>query len=108
MANTFKSAPVTLSNSTLSTIYTASSSSGTQTVIHAVYVSNKHSSAINCDIVVRKSSTNYYLAKSAPIPAGSTLTLDKPVNLENSDIIKVKSSNSSGLLDVFVSVLEIT
>jgi|ETNvirnome_2_300_1030623.scaffolds.fasta_scaffold13218_2 hypothetical protein len=108
MANTFKSAVASLSNDTLTNIYTASSTSGTQTVIHALYISNTHGAAVNVDVLVRKSSTDYYVTKSAPIPAGSTLTLDKPINLENSNILKAKSSNSSGYLDMFVSVLEIT
>ena len=106
MANAFKSATVTIANSTATDIYTAPSS--TTSVIHAVYLSNKHSSAINVDVLVRKSSTDYYITKGAPVPEGSTLTLDKPVNLETGDKIKVKSSHSSGLLDVFVSALEIT
>ena len=108
MANTFKSAVAQIANSNAADVYTASSSAGSQTVIHAVYITNKHSSAVNVDLMVRKSSTDYYVTKGAPIPAGSTLTLDKPVNLETSNKLKIKSSNSSGLLDIFVSILEIT
>ena len=106
MANAFKSATVTIANSTATDIYTAPSS--TTSVIHAVYLSNKHSSAINVDVQVGSGGSDYYIVKGAPVPEGSTLTLDKPVNLETAEKIKVKSSHSSGLLDVVVSVLEIT
>jgi|TARA_Y100000310_G_C20340338_1_gene649495 hypothetical protein len=106
MANAFKSVAVTLSDSTAAEVYTAPGS--TTAVIHAVYLSNKHSSAINVDVDIRISSTDYSITQGAPIPAGSTLTLDKPINLETGEKLKVKSSHASGLLDVVLSVLQIT
>jgi len=42
-----------------------------------------------------------------PVPAKSTLVLDKPINLEASDILAVTASTASDL-DVFMSVLQIT
>jgi hypothetical protein len=47
------------------------------------------------------------IAKTVPIPADSTLILDKPLNLEAGDKLKVTSS-AAGDLSAFASILEIS
>lgn len=112
MANAFKNKAKTLSNSTLTTVFTAHSAGAAETVIHSLTVCNTGTAGtINADIVVTDASPSgsFYIAKVAPVPEGSSLVFaDIKLNMESGDILKAKSSNGSGLLDIFASVLEIT
>ncbi len=107
MANAFKNVGAALTTSGAD-IYTAPSS--TESVIHAIYVSNvdgTNSADVNIKVTTDGGSTYYHIAKTVPVPADSTLILDKPVNLEATDKIHMLASADSDL-EVFMSVLEIT
>jgi hypothetical protein len=107
MANTFKNAGVAIGTSA-TTIYTTPSA--TVAVIHAIYISNVHGSAsATVSIYVTDSSagSDFYIGKNLTIPAGSTIVLDKPVNLEATDILRALAATSS-TAEAFCSVLEIT
>lgn len=107
MANTFKNAGVAV-GTTNTTIYTAPAS--TTSVIHAIYISNIHdTNNATVDVFVTDTSagSDFYVAKNVDVINGSTLILDKPLNLETTDILKAKSSTASAI-QAFVSVLEIT
>ena len=57
--------------------------------------------------------TNFvFVAKNLEVPVGNTLTLDKPINLENNDILRVTAEPSpdSTSVDVeaFASILAMT
>ena len=49
----------------------------------------------------------FHIGKTLPVPADSTLVLDKPINLEATDKLTVTASAASDL-QCFISVLEIT
>ena len=49
----------------------------------------------------------FHIGKTLPVPADSTLVLDKPINLEATDKLCVTASAASDL-QCFISVLEIT
>ena len=107
MANTFKNKGVAVGNSA-TTIYTTASS--TTAVVHAVYVSNIHASNAGVvDIFVSDDSagSDFYIAKNLAVPNGTTVVLDKPINLETSDILKA-TADASSTLQAFCSILEIT
>ena len=107
MANTF-----TYQGAALSTgggvVYTAPGA--TTSIIHSCYVSNIDGSAsVDVDIKARATSgdTYYYLAKGVPVPAGSTLVLDKPIDLEaTGDVHMTASANSDA--EAVLGILEIT
>tara|TARA_Y100000310_G_scaffold77141_2_gene73685 strand:+ start:1365 stop:1688 length:324 start_codon:yes stop_codon:yes gene_type:complete len=107
MANAFKNVGAALTTSGAD-IYTAPGS--TESVIHAIYVSNvdgTSSADVNIKVTTDGGTTYYHIAKTVPVPADSTLVLDKPVNLEATDKIHMTASANSDL-EVFMSVLEIT
>jgi hypothetical protein len=83
----------------------------TEGIIHALYISNiDGTSSATVDIEVSVDGTGgtfYYVAKTVPVPADSTLILDKPLNLEASDKIRLTAS-ATGDLQAFASILEIT
>ena len=107
MANAFKNAGAAI-GATRTDVYTCPAS--TEAVVHAVYLSNVDGSAsVDATIEVYDNSTTtyYHVGKTIPVPADSTLVLDKPINLQESDKLTVTASAASDL-ECFISVLEIT
>ena len=105
MANTFKNAGVAI-GTTDTTLYTAPA--GTTGIIHAIYISNVDgTNDASVDIMVTDTSAGqtYHIMKTVEVPADSTLVIEKPINLETGDILKVKASSASDL-EAFASVLE--
>jgi len=106
MANTFKNAGVAIGTSR-TTLYTAPSS--TQSVIHALYISNidgVNDADVTVEVTVDGGTTYRHICKTVPVPADATLLMDKPINLEAGDILGLTSS-VAGDLEVFASILEI-
>ena len=109
MASAFKNAGQAnpTSDDATANVYTAPSN-GTA-VLHAVYISNtSHITQANVDVKVTidGGTTFRHIIKNCIIPQNNTFILDKPVNLESNDIIRVVS-NIAGT-DTFISVLENT
>jgi hypothetical protein len=114
MASSFKNAGMTVvtTDDASANLYTAS---GVTAVVHAVYISNKSSeNEANVDVKVTTDggSTFYHIGKSLKIPVENTLTLDKPINLETNDILRVvaevNSDSSAPDVEVYASILEIS
>jgi hypothetical protein len=114
MASSFKNAGMTVvtTDNSSANLYTAS---GVTAVVHAVYISNKSSTnEANVDVKVTTDggSTFYHIGKSLKIPVENTLVLDKPINLETNDILRivaeVNSDSSSPDVEVYASILEIS
>ena len=108
MANTFKNA-VTGSSTSLGAFYTCPVA--TTAVVHAVYLSNVDGSNDETISLSVSGSANFndrkYILKTVDVPADSSLVIEKPINLEANDILKVKAS-ATGDLQAFASVLEMT
>ena len=105
MANSFKRAVSKDVGTSAVSVYTCPAA--TEAVMHAIYVGNTSGSAITVDVGVDVSGTVYNVGTSLPISAGGTLVLDKPVNLNAADILKVTSSAAASA-DVFCSILEVS
>jgi uncharacterized Fe-S cluster-containing protein len=88
-----------------STLYTAE----TATIIHAVYISN-NSVGSNADIIFQvldnSAEVTITLLDKVPLRSNTTLVLEKPINLETGDSIRVKS-NTGCPITVFASLMEI-
>jgi|TARA_B100000575_G_scaffold280547_1_gene270174 hypothetical protein len=105
MANTFKNAGVAIGTSA-TTLYTAPA--GTTGIIHAIYISNvdgTNDASVDITITDTSAGQTYHIMKTVEVPADSTLVIEKPINLETGDILKVKASSASDL-EAFASVLE--
>ena len=114
MASSFKNAgmSVVTTDDASANLYTAS---GVTAVVHAVYISNKSSTnEANVDVKVTTDggSTFYHIGKSLRIPIENTLVLDKPINLETNDILRVvaevNADSSAPDVEVYASILEIS
>jgi hypothetical protein len=71
-----------------------------------VYVTNigETLTFANVKVVDSSSGVTTHIAFKSPIMSGDTLILDKPINLESGDSIRVRGAN----LEVTVSALEIS
>lgn len=108
MANTFKNNFQQNIGTTPTTVYTAGT--GVQATVIGMTVSNTSTSTIKASVFVNSSGTDYFLVKNATIEPGSALVPvggDQKLVLEASDFLRVQS-DTSGAIDVIVSVLEIT
>jgi hypothetical protein len=114
MASAFKNAGMSIgtTDDASANLYTAS---GVTAVIHAIYISNKSTTTnANVDIKVTTDggSTFYHVGTHLEIPNSNTLVLDKPINLETNDIIRVvayvNEDSSQPDLEAFASILEIS
>ena len=114
MASSFKNAGMTVvtSDNASANFYTCPSA--TVAVIHALYISNKSSTNVaNVDVkvTVDGGTTFRHIGKSLQVPIENTLVLDKPINLEANDIIRIvaelNEDSTSPDVEVFASILEI-
>ena len=107
MANTFKNQGGALTTGG-GIVYTAPAA--TTAIIHSCYVSNiDGTNSANVDIKARAPSgdTYFYVAKGIQVPGGSSLVLDKPIDLEaTGDVHMTASANSD--LETVLGILEIT
>ena len=105
--NTFRNAGVAIGTSR-TTVYTTPAA--TQSVIHALYISNVdgvNDGSVTIEVTIDNGTTYRHIAKTVPVPANSTLVLDKPINMEAGDILGLTAS-VDGDLEVFASILEIS
>ena len=115
MASTFKNAGMTVitSDNASANLYTCPSA--TTAVIHALYISNKSATNVaNVDVKVTTDggTTFYHIGKSLEIDVSNTLVLDKPINLEANDIIRIvaetNEDSTAPSVEAFASILEIS
>ena len=107
MANTFKNSGVAIGTSA-TTLYTAPAS--TTGIIHAIYISNVdgvNDASVDITVTDTSAGSTFHIMKSVLVPADSTLVIEKPINLEPTDVLKALAS-AAGDLEAFVSVLEMT
>jgi len=109
MAIAFKNTSTTITAAdTMQTMYTAPSGV-TGCIVHAIYIANKHlSSAIVCSLVLvdNSATTEKYIMKDITVFKNTSLVVDKVVNLEPNDALKLQSSSTD--CDVVMSVLELS
>lgn len=115
MASEFKNAGMTVVSVDDATANLYTAPSATKAVIHAVYISNNSATNIaqvDVKVTTDGGSTFYHIGRKLDVPPENTLTLDKPINLEANDIIRIiaqpNPDSSSNDVEAFASILEIT
>ena len=115
MASNFKNAglDVGVLDDATGNMYTAGGS--VTAVVHAVYISNlssTNSAKVNVKVTIDGGSTFRHVGRSLEVPANNTLVLDKPINLEPNDILRVYADpnpdSSSVDVETYASILEIS
>jgi len=94
-------------------MYTAGGS--VEAVVHALYISNKSATNVanvNVKVTTDGGSTFFHVGRSLEVDVNNTLVLDKPINLEANDILRVYADpnpdSSSVDVEAFASILEIS
>ena len=108
MASVFTSYTAKDIGTSASTLVTVASA--TQTTVVGLSVANTSAADITIDVYITRSTVNYYVIKSAIVPAGSTFILsggDQKIILIAADALKVISSAAASA-DGILSVLELT
>jgi len=115
MASAFKNAGMTVITADTSSANLYTAPSGGTAVIHALYISNKsvtNYGNVDVKITTDGGSTFYHIAKSVQIEPENTLILDKPVNLEANDILRIvgelNSDSSTPEMEATAAILEVT
>ena len=115
MASAFKNAglDVGVLDDATGNMYTAGGS--VTAVVHAIYISNKSATNIakvNVKVTTDGGSTFYHIGRSLEVDVNNTLVLDKPINLENNDILRIyadpNTDSSSVDVEAYASILEIS
>jgi len=115
VASTFKNygLDVGVLDDSTGNMYTAGAS--VTGVVHALYISNKsatNAAKVNVKVTTDGGSTFYHVGRSLNVAANNTLVLDKPINLESNDILRVYADanpdSSSVDVEAFASILEIS
>ena len=115
MANAFTNAGVAIL-ATATTVYQVPIGTDSS-VVHSIYIANidgVNSATVNIEVSTDGAGATgfFHVAKTVQVPADSTLILDKPINLFNTnnasagDLIRATAS-AAGDLQAFVSVLQI-
>lgn len=119
MANKFKCFRGKASGGTATTIVPAAGyanptgdarDNSSTAIVHSVFISNVDPiNEITVDIDVYNASyvVPNLIGKAIPIPVGSTLFFEKPINLEENDTLRITTASSDDV-DVVSSVLTIT
>jgi hypothetical protein len=102
MANNFSDAQVSLTDNTLTDVYTATNKS----LVIAGTISNTTTTAINVSLKKYDDSATAgkFIFENVPLPTGSSLELPKIV-LQTSDKIQAQSDDASGNADVHLQLL---
>ena len=115
MASTFKNAGISVgvNDSSAGNIYTVPN--GAQAVIHALFISNKSKTNYgNVDVKVTTDggSTFFHIGKSLKIEPENTLMIDKPINMEQNDILRIVAElnpdSSTPDIEAVAAILEVT
>ena len=102
MANNFSDAQISLTDATLTDVYTATNKS----LVIAGTISNTTTTSILVSLKKYDNSATAgkFIFENIPLPTGSSIELPKIV-LQTSDKIQAQSDNSSGHADVHLQLL---
>ena len=102
MANNFSDSQVSLTDATLTDVFTATNKS----LVIAGTISNTTTTSMNVSIKKYDNSATAgkFLFKTVPLPAGSSLELPKIV-LQTSDKVQAQTDDASGNCDVHLQLL---
>ena len=110
MANTFKNARLAVTSSN-QTMYT-NSSGGTALILtlRVTNVDGATDDTVTAQIYDNSASAATKIASTITVPADSSIELagTSKLVLENGDYVQIQGGNSSGDLEAFASILEIT
>lgn len=90
-----------------STLYTVPS--GKYATIHSIYITNTYNlEDLYVNIIIDDGASNeFHVAYLYPVQANLGAILERPINLNDGEILKIKASRA-GSIDAVVNILEFT
>ena len=111
MANTFKNDKARLIGTSEVSVYSVANTSGNKTIVIGCSLANRLANSVTASVLIYETdnSTNYYLVKDAPIPAGGALEVmgGNKLVLNQDEEIRIIASEASAV-DCLLSLMEIT
>jgi hypothetical protein len=107
MASSFKNAHAAIGTSA-TTIYTCDGGLNSA-VVHGLFFSNTHGAAtvsVTLELVDHSATASRKILDTVPVPPNTTLSVDKPINLEPYD--SIRATATSAYCDAVASVLELS
>jgi hypothetical protein len=102
----FKNAKVSGASTTGTSLYTVPS--GKYSTIHSIYLSNRYNlEDLYVSVEIINGADNYFVAYLIPVTANIPTVLERPINLEDGEILKITASRADSI-DAVASVLEFT
>lgn len=104
MANQFKNAGGSV-GATTTDVFTCAT--GKTSVLHSLFLTNKHSSTGTVKVEVYDSSAtaSYIINNELSVPSNVTYVFDKPINLESGDKLRL-TADAANKIEFFASYLE--
>ena len=102
----FKNAKVSGAATSVATLYTVPS--GKYSTVHSIFVTNRYNlEDLYVNILINDGSNDFYISYLLPVPANVGAVIERPINLNDGDILKVQSSRANSI-DIIANVLEFT
>lgn len=102
----FKNAKVSGASTTGTDLYTVPS--GKYATVHSIYVTNTYNlEDLYVNIEIINGSDNYYVAYLYPVQSNMGAIFERPINLEDGEVLKVTASRADSI-DAVASILEFT
>ena len=102
----FKNAKVSGAATSVATLYTVPS--GKYSTLHSIFITNRYNlEDVNVNILINDGSTDFYVAYLLPVPANLGTVIERPINLQSTETLKVQASRASSI-DIVANLIEFT
>jgi hypothetical protein len=102
----FKNAKVSGAATSVATLYKVPS--GKYSTVHSIFVTNRYNlEDLYVNILINDGSNDFYISYLLPVSANVGAVIERPINLNDGDILKVQSSRANSI-DIIANVLEFT
>ena len=102
----FKNAKVSGAATSVATLHTVPS--GKYSTLHSIFITNRYNlEDLYVNILINDGSTDYYVAYLLPVPANLGAVIERPINLQSTELLRVQASRASSI-DIVANLIEFT
>ena len=106
MTGIFKNAKVSGAATSVATLYAVPS--GKYSTLHSIFITNRYNlEDLYVNLLINDGSTDYYVAYLLPVPANLGAIIERPINLQSTETLKVQASRASSI-DIVANLIEFT
>tara|TARA_B100001057_G_scaffold500507_1_gene615970 strand:- start:4324 stop:4650 length:327 start_codon:yes stop_codon:yes gene_type:complete len=102
----FKNAKVSGAATSVATLYAVPS--GKYSTLHSIFITNRYNlEDLYVNLLINDGSTDFYVAYLLPVPANLGTVIERPINLQSTETLKVQASRASSI-DIVANLIEFT